>query len=171
MALRNWRGELDRDPLPLLAQLAQGADDRHGSLEAIHAHNRAQPTGSLADLAGARVGGATEDIGGGGVLATLGRGMSTGGPGGGAPLGYARRVVRRGNRLLEQHDYGPGTESRFFERKNPGVLAAAVQRSQGARPNALQSAAMLSGAPQGQALTAPDEELLKLLLGNPTLRR
>lgn len=149
-----------QDPNPLIAQIISGGGLQEGGAPVHPAHlvaaamNAAQPTGSLA---------------------TLGRGMSTGGPGGQAPQDFTRRVVRRGNRLLEEHDYGPGTEARFFERKNPGVLAEAVRQSrlQGPRPNTLQTGAMLSGL-QGQAqgdLSARDEELLKMLLGNPTLRR
>jgi hypothetical protein len=92
----------------------------------------------------------------------LGTGMKAGGLGR-APVQYKRSVVRRHGKLLEAHSYGPGTETRYFERKNPAVLQAA----------AAQAAQQQTGAPVTPAsgLSPRDEELLKMLLGNPSLHR
>jgi hypothetical protein len=154
-----------RDPNPLLAQIIGGGglqdvsgaagQMQEGGLTADPVHlanliqNRAQPTGSLAD-----------DRPESSVL--LGTGMKAGGLGR-APVQYKRSVVRRHGKLLEAHSYGPGTETRYFERKNPAVLQAA----------AAQAAQQQTGAPVTAAsgLSPRDEELLKMLLGNPTLHR
>jgi hypothetical protein len=134
--------------LQLLA--AQHLGPEHPLASVPAAENMAQPTGSLADD------GRPDSS----VL--LGTGM---GPArfGRAPSQFQRSVVRRGGRLMEAHSYGPGTETRYFERKNPAVLQAA----------AAQAAQQQVGAPvqAAQGLDPRDQELLKLLLGNPSLRR
>jgi len=74
---------------------------------------------------------------------------------------FKRYAVNRGGRMLEAHDYGGG-DIRYFARKNPAILQAAVQQSLGhGQP----------GVPATPNLSPHDEELLKLLLGNPTLSR
>ena len=118
-----------------------------------------QPTGSLADqdLVGPR----------GGAAYLLGQGLRapTGrqgfGPAGRATSAFKRFAVNRGGKLLEAHDYGDG-DVKYFARKNPAILQAAVQQSLGRGQE---------GAPAAPNLSAQDEELLKLLLGNNTLRR
>jgi len=162
----NFGRKLTQRDLPLIAQLAQGLGTMHddgmeesplqqgsqGSLAAIRAANRAQPTGSLADS-----GRPTSSV-------LLGTGMSTGGPGGHAPLQFKRYATTRPDgQIMEAHDYGNGNV-KYFRRKNNAVLqAAAAQAAQ------QQLGGSAPAAPAG--LSGRDEELLKLLLGNPTLRR
>jgi len=119
-----------------------------------------QPAGSLADaqdLVGPR----------GGAAYLLGQGLRapTGrqgfGPAGRTNSPFKRFAVNRGGKLLEAHDYGDG-DVKYFARKNPAILQAAVQQSLGRDQE---------GAPAAPNLSAQDEELLKLLLGNNTLRR
>lgn len=155
-----------RDPSPLLAQIIGGGGLRDVSgvagqerpldenpVDPAHLaaaiQNRPQSPGSLAD-----------DRPESSVL--LGTGMKAGGFGR-APAQFKRSVVRRGGKLLEAHSYGPGTETQYFERKNPAVLQAA----------AAQAAQQQTGTPvvPASGLSPRDEELLKMLLGNPTLRR
>lgn len=90
----------------------------------------------------------------GGAAYLLGQGMRAGGLGR-PSTNFKRYAVNRGGRILEAHDYGDG-DIRYFARKNPAILQAAVQQSLGNR-----------ATPQ---MSPQDEELLKLLLGNPTLR-
>jgi hypothetical protein len=134
--------------LQLLA--AQQMGDEHPLASVPASENMAQPTGSLADD------GRPDSS----VL--LGTGM---GPArfGRAPSQFQRSVVRRGGKLLEAHSYGPGTETKYFERKNPAVLRAAA--AQAAQQQLGQPVASPSG------LSPRDEELLRMLLGNPTLHR
>jgi hypothetical protein len=133
--------------LEMLAAQQMGAEH---PLASVPTENMAQPTGSLADD------GRPDSS----VL--LGTGM---GPAqfGRAPSQFQRSVVRRGGKLLEAHSYGPGTETKYFERKNPAVLQAAAAQA------AQQQVGAPVQAPQG--LDPRDQELLKLLLGNPSLRR
>lgn len=155
-----------QDVHPLLAQVMSGGLSENldaaagklaeGGLTAdpqhlvIAAQNAPQGSGSLADD------GRPESS----VL--LGTGMKAGGFGR-APAQFKRSIVRRHGKLMEAHSYGPGTETKYFERKNPAVLQAAA--NQAAQQQLGQPVAPAAGlAPQ-------DEELLKLLLGNPTLRR
>ena len=108
------------------------------------------------------------------LVAHLGQGVRAGTLGGATVnTPFARSVVRRGNKLMEAHTYGNG-QTRYFERKNPAVLQAAAQRAlTRGGASALQTGAVtrIPGQQQAPTLSPRDEELLKLLLGNPTLRR
>jgi hypothetical protein len=114
-----------------------------------------QPAGSLADA---------QDLVGpqGGAAYLLSQGLRAGsGPGGGVNAKFKRYAVNRGGKMLEAHDYGGG-DVKYFARKNPAILQAAVQQHLGqGQP----------GAPAMPNLSAQDEELLRMLLGNNTLRR
>jgi hypothetical protein len=126
--------------------LEEGMGAHPGHLASI-IQNHAQPTGSLAD-----------DRPESSVL--LGKGMRAGGLGG--QQQFDRSVVNRGGELYEAHSYGPGTKTRYFQRRNPAVLQAAAN----------QAAQRQTGQPVAPSgLNPRDEELLKMLLGNPTLRR
>lgn len=92
----------------------------------------------------------------------LGQGARAGGLGG-SQTPFTRSVVNRGGKLYEAHSYGGGKPTQFFQRKNPAVLQAASQAA------ARQQLGQPAVAPSG--LSARDEELLKMLLGNPTMRR
>lgn len=161
MAFRDIR--LRRQPPhPLLAQVLGGglsggmverelgepSDDPRHLLAA--AQNRAQPTGSLADEGRPD---SSVLLGTGMTPARFGRPSSQ----------FKRSVVERNGKLLEAHSYGPGTETKYFERKNPAVLRAAA--AQAAQQQLGQPVAPPSG------LNPRDEELLRMLLGNPTLHR
>lgn len=113
-----------------------------------------QPTGSLADLTagGGRLGSSAVRLGQGMHAGGLGRGFQN----------FGRYAVNRGGKMLEAHDYGDG-DVRYFARKNPAILQAAVQQKLGGGQ---------PGAPAMPAGLAPqDLELIKRLLGGGTLTR
>jgi hypothetical protein len=151
MALRGFGigRKINQEDIPAILAAAQQPTS--------HAQAHPQPAGSLADA---------QDLIGpqGGAAYLLSQGVRAGKvPGTQTALNspFKRYAVNRGGKMLEAHDYGGG-DVKYFARKNPAILQAAVQQhlAQG-QP----------GAPAMPNLSAQDEELLRMLLGNNTLRR
>lgn len=147
-------GKIRPEDVPAILAMAQ-QPTTHGNSGLPHGVKEPAPAGSLADppqsLLGAH----------GGSAYLLGKGMRSGGLGRGFS-NFDRYAVNRGGRQLEAHDYGDGN-IKYFARKNPAILQAAVQQKLGGGQ---------PGAPAMPAGLAPqDLELIKRLLGGGTLTR
>jgi hypothetical protein len=145
MALRGFGIGRNIRPEDIPAILAMSQQPTtHANSGLPHGVKEPAPAGSLADPPQSLVGPH------GGSAYLLGKGMSPRGPGGGS-TNFDRYAVNRGGKMLEAHDYGDG-QIKYFARKNPADLQAAVQQKLG-------------------GLAPQDLELIKRLLGGGTLTR
>lgn len=81
----------------------------------------------------------------------------------GAPVDatFKRYAVKRGNRLMEAHDYGGG-DVKLFARKNPALLEAAIGLAQDPGSD---MAGYRASAQRVQGMSPEDQERIRYLLG------